>query len=364
MNRHILERVEKLRAVMKEYGADAFVVINDEDSNWESLFYISGFRGTAGAAIIYMDSAELILDPRYYEQGRKQSPYSEILKQTSSLPYEVKVSLIYHSAKNIRCEADRTSHYTWLEMSCAAGIWKDGSDWIKRLRRTKDADETADIRKSARIASDAFLNSLDSVRPGMTEKEFESLLNYKIGLAGGEAGFNMIVASGVRSSMPHGRASEKEMKRGEWVTVDYGARWNGYFCDITRNFSIGEPDGIAVELHEMLLRAHRDAASMLKPGADGSAVHGKAVEVLNSKDMGKYFTHSLGHGFGLEIHEEPLLSGRKDFVLAEGDIVTIEPGVYIEGKGGMRLEDDYLITANGSERLTDMLDQRLFTVII
>ena len=242
---YILSRASRLREEMRASGANAYVALNDEDSNWESLFYLSGFRGTAGAIIIY-DNAEpeLILDGRYAEAGRAQSPY-KVTEQKKSLAEDLRDSLRAHGAEEILCEARKTSHENWLRLADGLGRWRDGGAMMEKLRRKKDAEEISCIKKAAEIGARAFLEALDAVRPGMTEKEFESLLNYRISAAGGGAGFDMIVASGARGAMPHGRASDKPMQRGECVTVDFGARWNGYICDITRNFSIGEPDGEA-----------------------------------------------------------------------------------------------------------------------
>lgn len=362
-NDFIFARTERLRRELRAAGADAFVALNDEDSNWESLYYLSGFRGTAGAVIVYANSEpELILDARYAEMGGKSSPHL-VLEQRHSLVEDTADRLRLHEACDVLCEAARTSHLNWRLIS-TYGSWADGGDMMSRLRRFKDASETAAIRRAARIASDAFLETLDSVKPGMTEKEFEALLNYRISVAGGEPSFDMIVASGERSSMPHGRASGREMRPGEWVTVDYGARWEGLCCDITRNFSLGTPSDEAAEMHELVTEAHRTGASLLRPGASGKAVHEAAVEIFGRHGKAKYFTHSLGHGLGLEIHEAPLLSARRDDTLAAGDVVTVEPGLYIPHFGGMRLEDDYLITEGGAERLTEMLDQQFYTVSV
>ena len=172
----------------------------------------------------------------------------------------------------------------------------------------------------------------------------------------------MIVASGPRSVMPHGRASERPMAAGEWVTVDYGARWNGYFCDITRNFSLGTPGAEAAAMHELLHRVHHETVAILRAGVSGTAVHNMAVGIFAAEGKERYFTHSLGHGFGLEIHEAPLLSPRRDDILRAGDVVTIEPGLYIPGFGGMRLEDDYLVTEDGAERLTKELNQCFYSI--
>ena len=362
MKDNVIKRAEMLAASLKQHGADAFVVLNDEDSNWESLYYLSGFRGTAGALAVFADgSSEMILDGRYIEQGREQSPH-KIFPLDQRLVHDISERLNVHGAKKILCEADKTSHRTWESLAAPTLDVEDGTALIKYLRRTKAPLEVDCIIKAADIAAEAFLGAIDNFRIGMTEKEFEAFLNYKINLLGGESGFDMVVASGVRSAMPHGRASEKEIKKGEWVTVDFSARYQGYFCDITRNFSVGEPDERALFLHDVLQKAHRAGADNITAGKSGTEIHNASLKVLERYGVGDKMTHSLGHGFGLEIHEAPYLSPRRDDTLQLGDIVTIEPGVYFEGWGGLRLEDDYLVTDNGSKRLTDRLNQCFYRI--
>ena len=361
MKNNVLSRVEKLREYMRLTNCDAFVVMNDEDSNWESLYYLSGFRGTCGALVIYDDTEELILDGRYFEQGKSQSPL-KVTEMKIGVAADVCESLKKHGAKSVLCEAEQTSHALWRAAMPENSVWTAADDFVMNLRRTKDEWEINCIKQAAKIGAEAFLNTLDSVRACMKEKEFEALLNYNISMLGGETGFDMIVASGVRTSMPHGRATDREIKRGEIVTVDYGARVNGYFCDITRNFVIGNADGRAKELHDALCQVHNGCAEVLTAGVSGSSVHELAEKMLGIYGLDKYFTHGLGHGLGLSIHEYGMLSKRRKFMLKENDVLTVEPGVYIEGWGGMRLEDDYRITENGAERLTDMLEQKFFEV--
>ncbi|NLD04854.1 MAG: aminopeptidase P family protein [Synergistaceae bacterium] len=361
-NEFILKRAEKLRKEMAKTGTDAFVVLTDESYNWETLYYLSGFRGTSGALVVYKDSSELILDGRYIEQGEKQSPH-RVSSQKSSLIDDLIESISSHGAQKILCEASKTSHSTWEKLSSAKNTrWSDGTYLVSGLRRSKDEHEVRCIVKAGEVASDAFLETLDLVRPGMTEKEFEALLNFNINKFGGETGFDMIVASGTRSSMPHGRATDKKMVKGEWVTVDFGVRHMGYFCDITRNFSFGEPDPRAKEYHDILAESHHAAVRALRSGAKGTEVYKTAYDVLESMVLGRYFTHGLGHGLGLEIHEIPYLSSKYSYELKLNDVVTIEPGIYIDGWGGLRLEDDYLIIEEAGTRLTEKLDQTFYRV--
>lgn len=359
MNSNTIERVKKIQLELLNNKHSVFMIINDEDSNWESLYYMSGFRGTSGALLIYSDHVELILDSRYTEQGKMQSPH-DVLEQKSGLVDAIIERLVNHNIKEIYCEAKRTSASIWLKLLSSKREVRDASEQIEALRRKKDEYEISCIIKAGQIASTAFLETLNHVKEGMSEKELQSLLNYKIATLGGEIGFDMIVASGIRSALPHGRASEKTIQKNEWVTVDFGARWNGYFCDITRNFSIGVPDDRAVHCHSILLEAHRASAALLQNNVGGSEIHNRAVEILAAHNLDAYFTHGLGHGLGLEIHESPYLRKSINDILRTGDVVTIEPGVYIEGWGGLRIEDDYVITEKGAQRLTDKLNQQFY----
>lgn len=352
----VLKRAESLRKMMENAGADAFVIIVDEGTNWQSLYYMSGFRGTAGALVLYKDGAELVLDPRYAKQGGEQSPYA-VTAQKEGLAADVKESLKKHGAKIVYCQASRTYHSTWESLTAYSAEWSDGTEQIGALRRRKDDTEIGFIRDAAEIAAYAFTDTLNYVKAGMTELEFQALLNYKINSLGGETSSGMIVASGARSAMPHGRASGKPMQSGEWVTVDFSAVYQGYFCDITRNFSIGKPDPRAGEIHDILCLAQAEAVKVLRAGAAGRQADRAARETLQRAGIAEYFTHGLGHGLGIEIHEAPTLSPKKRDVLAAGDVVTIEPGVYIDGWGGLRVEDDYAVTENGCERLTNKLSQ-------
>ncbi|MDO5562691.1 MAG: Xaa-Pro peptidase family protein [Synergistaceae bacterium] len=361
MKDRVLERADKLRELMKGTKAGAFVIINDESANWESLYYMSGFRGTSGALIVYPDCAELILDGRYSKQGGEQSPHT-ILSQVNGITDDIKESLTRHGVKTVLCEAEKTYASSWKKLEAAGLCLLDGTEDIKSLRSVKDDFEIDCIRRAGEIGTDAFLDMLGVVKEGTTEKEVEAYLNYKINLLGGETGFEMIVASGERGALPHGRATDKPIKKGESVTVDFGARWMGYFCDITRNFSIGEPNQKAAQYHDTLAEAHTMAAERLRSGVSGTEIHDIAMQVIDADGLGEYFTHGLGHGFGLEIHEAPFLSSRREYTLAAGNVVTVEPGIYIDGFGGLRLEDDYLVTDDGAERLTGKLNQCFYRI--
>ncbi|MDY6400568.1 MAG: Xaa-Pro peptidase family protein [Synergistales bacterium] len=357
MNTEIIKsRVEKLRALMSEKNLDAFVLLVEERANSESCHYISGFRGSSAALIISMDEEILITDGRYKTQSKNQSPFEIIIQSEFSLPEYIAKAVKDSDFKRIGFEAEKISHAEFEKYFAPVKVeWIDASELILKLRRTKDFYEISRIKEAAKIAREAYGNVLKKVHEGMSEIEFEIKLMEEIKLLGAEKGWahdDFIVASGTRSAMCHAPATLKKFELGETVTVDYGAMVEGYMCDITRNFAIGRADKKALEINEVLLKAHREAVKILRPGISGREVDAEARRVISDAGYGKNFLHGLGHGLGLEVHEAPRLSRSSEDILQAGDVVTIEPGIYIEGWGGLRIEDDYLITEDGAECLT------------
>ena len=349
-------RVQNLRSLMAEKGLDSFVLIVNERANSESCYYISGFRGSSAALIISMNEAILITDGRYQTQAKSQTPYKIVIQSELSLPEYIAKAITDSGYVRTGFEAEKISHATFTKHFAPAKTqWLDASDFIPTLRRTKDSHEIALIRKAAQIGRDAYGNTLKHVHAGMTEVEFDSLLMTEIKRLGAEKGWahdDFIVASGERSAMCHAPATMKAFAAGETVTVDYGAMYQGYMSDITRNFALGQPDSKALEINAILLKAHKAAAESLRPGISGQKVDAIARKVISDSGYGENFVHGLGHGLGLEVHEAPRLSKTSKDTLQVGDVVTVEPGIYIEGWGGLRIEDDYLIIEDGAECLT------------
>ena len=349
-------RVDKLRALMSEKKLDVFVLLVEERANSESCHYISGFRGSSAALIISMNENILITDGRYQTQAPQQSPFSIVIQSQVSLPQYIANAVKESSWTRVGFEADKISHATFTKyFASVKAEWVDASDLIPKLRRTKDSHEVELIRKAAKIGREAYGNVLKKAREGMSELEFDIALMNEIKLLGAEKGWahdDFIVASGPRSAMCHAPATLKKFARGDTVTVDYGAMVEGYMSDITRNFAVGEISDKAREINEILLRAHNEAAKTLRPGISGREVDAVARKVISDSGYGDKFLHGLGHGLGLEVHEAPRLSRTSTDILQIGDVVTIEPGIYIEGWGGLRIEDDYLITEDGAECLT------------
>ena len=352
----IKSRVAKLRALMTEKNLDVFVLIVEERANSESCHYISGFRGSSAALIISQDDSILITDGRYLTQSKEQSPFKIMIQSELSLPEYIAKTIKDSNFKRVGYEAEKISHALFQKFFAPIKIeWIDASDLILKLRRTKDNYEISMIKQAAKIGREALGNVLKKTHVGMSEIEFDIKLMEEIKLLGAEKGWahdDFIVASGTRSAMCHAPATLKKFSEGENVTVDYGAMVEGYMSDITRNFVLGNADKKALELNEILLKAHREAAKFLRPGISGKEVDAVARKIISDSGYEKNFLHGLGHGLGLEVHEAPRLSRTSNDILQVGDVVTIEPGIYIEGWGGLRIEDDYLITADGAECLT------------
>ncbi|GHS88800.1 peptidase M24 [Synergistales bacterium] len=370
----ISARVAKLRALMSENGMDAFMLFVLERLNSESCRYISGFDGSSAALLIDARRTLLFTDGRYQTQVSEQSPFTPHIQ----VGFPIADFVAEAGYASVGFESQKLYHGVALSMF--RGVeekekrarvprqtpeWKDASSLIPSLRRTKDATEADAIRRAGVIARKAYDTVLEEVKVGMTESEFESRLLSEIKKGGGEKGWThdgFIVASGKRSAMCHARPTQKAFEPGDIVTVDFGVTVEGYMCDVTRNFALRAADDKALEIDKILREAHAAAAAALRPGVSGKDVDAAARKVITDAGYGKNFIHGLGHGLGLEVHESPRLSFLTQDILQAGDVVTIEPGIYIEGWGGLRVEDDYIITENGAECLTFPGDQALRTV--
>ncbi len=361
---YLKKRIETLRKTLEDQGLDGLILIDAEGSGWENTFYYSGFQGSNAVVAITAQRALLVTDSRYHTQASQQSPLELRLQPTGQGLLEV-VECLVEELELKRCGFDGASlcAASYLRLAALAVQWVDFSPAMRRQRRHKDSHEIALICNAADIATQAYLKALEKVHDGMKEIEFAKTLELEIARLGGQGVWHsgsMIVASGSRSALPHGRASDKAMVLGEQVTVDYGAIYGAYMSDLTRNFALGPlKDREFLEIHRMLVKAHQDAVARLAPGVPGCDVDAVARQVIADAGYGQYFGHGLGHSLGLEIHEEPRLSPTYSAPLEVGDVVTVEPGIYIPDRGGLRLEDDYLITETGALRLSPKLPQEL-----
>ena len=344
-----MEKIEKLRSSFSTYGIDGILITSPFNRR-----YISNFTGTAGVVLISADKAQFLTDFRYIEQATEQCQGFEIIKMTGPIPEEVAVQAKKLGIQKLGFEEDYLTYSSFklYDKEIEAELVPI-SNLIEKLRLIKTDAEIKILKVAADIADAAFKHILDFISPGKTELEVSNELEFFMRRAGAtSSSFDTIVASGHRSALPHGVASDKVIEAGDIVTMDYGCYYNGYVSDITRTVAVGEPDVKLKEIYEIVLEAQLRGMAGIKPGLTGKQADAITREYITEKGYGEYFGHSTGHGIGLEIHEGPGLSMKSDVILEPGMVVTCEPGIYIPGLGGVRIEDDTLITKDHNEALT------------
>jgi Xaa-Pro aminopeptidase len=343
------DRLARLRARLAEAGTDAVLLTRPQN-----IAYVSGFVGSAGAAVVTAAAAYLVVDFRYVGQAAVQAPRFQRVRATGPLLEAAGALLVQLSARRIGVEAEAlpVGAHRRLEAAVAPAevVPVEGLD---RIRWLKDADEIACLRRAAAIADEAFASVLPLIRPGAAERDIAVELEYRLRRGGSERlPFDLIVASGPRSALPHGVASERVIGRGEFVTIDFGAVVGGYHSDCTRTVVTAPATDRHRTVYELVRSAQAAALAGLRAGMTGREADALARQPIAAAGYGDAFGHSLGHGVGLQIHEGPTLSPREEAVLAPGAVVTVEPGVYVPDWGGVRIEDLVVVTEAGCEVLT------------
>lgn len=345
-----MTRLAKLQERLVARQLDALLV-----TNLYNLRYIANFTGTTGVALVTPKKAFFITDARYTQQATKQCVGFEIIENVGPIFNEVKKLASDLGLKTIGFE-DNTMpyhHYAQLKQFVQADLVA-ASGIIEALRAFKDASEFETIRQACAIADKGFDYILGEIKPGMTEVEVANKMDfYMRSLGATSVSFDMIVASGERSAMPHGVATNKVIEKGDFITLDYGCYYNGYVSDMTRTISLGEPRHAQLkEIHAVVLGAQKLVNEKIAVGMRCFDIDKIARDYIVDHGYGDYFIHSTGHGIGLEVHEAPALSRSSEDVLEVGHAVTNEPGIYIDGLGGVRIEDDILVTPAGIEIVT------------
>jgi Xaa-Pro aminopeptidase len=343
-------RVSALRERLHKSQLDALVV-----SAPANIRYLSGFTGSLGYLLIDSNAAEILGDSRYWVQMEEEAtgftlvragPSSNLL---SAVPERIKargLSRVGFEAAHLT-----VAMYDALHSSLDGQVLQPTNGLVEELRMRKSEAEIQRLRVAARISSRAFDRVLGAIRPGLLERDVAFLLEQTFRELGADgAAFETIVAGGERGALPHARASERELRAGDMVVMDFGARAAGYHGDITRTFVIGEPSEEQRRAIEAVQEAQRLSLEAMRPGVTASEVDGIARRTVTEK-MGAEacFGHGLGHGIGLEVHEKPRLAATDSTVLEPGMVVTNEPGVYIAGWGGVRLEEMVLVNESGPE---------------
>ncbi len=318
--------------------------------------YASGFRSSAGVIFITKRKSCLIVDSRYYEKAEQQACcevrlLTDLRKQLYELIEEQSIEVVSIESKTVT--VSELDDYKKLFNALIV----DSSPWLsttlERMRIIKSEEEIAKIEAAQRIAEAAFSKLITSIRVGMTEKQVASVLNfYMMDLGADGISFDTIAASGVNSACPHAVPTDKPLQNGEFLTLDFGAVVDGYHSDMTRTVVIGKPDEDMKNVYNAVWGANTDALKAVRSDITGKLLDNVARSTLEAWGYEKYFTHGLGHGVGLEIHEAPAVSSRSASTLHEGMIITIEPGVYIPHRYGVRIEDMVVVTADGCMNLT------------
>jgi Xaa-Pro aminopeptidase len=342
------KRIDLLRRKLVAENIDALIV-----TNMPQVRYLTGFSGSSGLLVLTPKNADFITDFRYTDQAKAQVNGASVTisKGDSFNAIKDQQSL---KTKNLRVgfsgEFMPVSARERLAKHLPDSLLINADAVLSDLGWVKDAEEIANIKKAAAIADVAFERVLNIVKPGVAEKEIAAELEYQMLMLGSEIpAFETIVASGYRSAMPHGVASGKKVKKGDFVTFDFGATVNGSVCDITRTVVVGKATERQKKIYNIVLKSQLAGCRKIRAGVPGKAVDDVCRQIITKAGFGKNFGHGTGHGIGIFIHMGPRLSQLSNDKLLPNNVVTVEPGIYISGWGGVRIEDDVIVTPSGGQ---------------
>lgn len=353
------ERAERLAAAVSDEGLDQLLVgdlVRPGDSEraaTANLRYLTGFTGTSGLCLIGADERIFVTDSRYVERAAQQVPgaFERLRAERQLLP-----AIAERMGGRVGYDDANTSVHNFAKLE---EIAPDGVELVpvaglvEKLRRRKDEAEIEAIAEAARLTDEVYTAIAERGLAGRSEREVQLAAEQRMRELGAEGpSFPAIVAAGANGSLPHAEASEREIEAGELVVIDMGAIVDGYCSDCTRTFATGEIDAEAREVYELVLSAQAAALEHVEAGAAGRDVDAAAREPIDAAGHGEEFGHGVGHGVGIEVHEEPRLATRSDNELIAGDVVTVEPGVYVEGRFGVRIEDLVVVEAGGARNLS------------
>ncbi len=343
-------RIELIRKNLGELGLDAVLV-----SYGNNVRFLSGFKGTAGELFITMEAVYLVTDFRYLTQAKEQTEGIEILDIAEGEKSIYSRLCEKHGIKKLGFEG---KYITYKRFSVIKEIFEGVSlvsteNLVENHRMVKEAEELKELSKACSIADEAFESVLPEIKAGVSELQLAAMIEYEMKRRGATGtSFETIVASGKRSAMPHGTASEKLLEKGDFVVMDFGCIFGGYCSDITRTVAVESVTDKQMDVYTKVQTVQEECLKLIKPGVEAKEVDLSARKMFKVWGIDKFFGHSLGHGVGLDIHELPNLSTSSPYILEPGMVVTDEPGIYIENEFGVRIEDSVVVTETGCERLT------------
>lgn len=363
-------RLARLRSLMAERGYDAVILRNNADLRWLTGAERTFDDEVAHTAFITGEGAWLHTDSRYYNTFQERLGLDTF--------WQIDMERVGAPAWAAKLTVAQRCHVVALEDTVSLGFAQDFAHEVEQastqcltpalhgdlqaLRMVKDAEELSLLRRAQEITDDAFEHICAYIKPGMTEQQIRGELeNYMLAQGADAVSFASIIAAGPDGANPHAQPSEYAVKEGDFITMDYGALYHDYHADMTRTVVVGEPTPKQREVYEVVKRAHEEAAAAVAPDVVGADIHRIAQKVIGDAGYGDYFGHGLGHGVGIEIHESPSFALSWEKPVPEGSVVTIEPGIYLPGEFGVRIEDTGIVTEKGYEPFT-RLDHELVSV--
>ena len=348
-----MSRFQKIAEKLDEHGLDAMMV-----TSAPNRMYAAQFRSSAGMAIITRDGSYFFTDSRYIEAARKAVTGAEIGQNTTDKPLSALANEVIakHGIKRLGFEEQYATvgeYNTWKEkLTCEELV--PAAQLLTNLRAVKDQSELDALIAAQRIAEKALQEALEFIKPGRTEKEISAFLQYRMLCNGADRmSFEPIVVSGVNSSMPHGVPSHKKVEEGDFLTMDFGCMLDGYCSDMTRTVAIGHVTEEMDKVYHTVLAAQAAGAAAAKAGVKGMDIHAAAAKVISNAGYGDYFGHGFGHGLGIEVHENPGAGQKASVPLPVNAVISAEPGIYIPGKFGVRIEDVLIIQENGCKDIME-----------
>ena len=343
--------MDRFRPFLFSLRADAFLV-----THLPNVAYLCGFTGSNGVLLVESSGATLFTDSRYSLQAAEQLHDAKVSIVSGNLLVAVAERLKRRRSIHLAFSPTQLTVAQKLSLDAKLGErckWIDGGNTIERLRAIKDPAELAFMREAAKLIDSAWKAGVRQIKPGVSERSVVAEIEYAIKTAGASGpSFETIVASGPRSAWAHARPTSKLLRKNELVVMDQGAILRDYCSDMTRTVFLGRASSRIRRMYHAVLQSQEAAKFAIRPGVKAGDVDAAARNVLKKHGLARYFTHSTGHGLGTEVHEMPRLGRGDESLLEQGMVVTVEPGVYIEGLGGIRIEDDMVVTSNGAESLT------------